>query len=56
MQWTSVVFSVCVLYTDLLVVYSFYSCSMSEYADLHGKIAESLIWGFLLDLTKVNSL
>ncbi|XP_065900726.1 membrane-associated tyrosine- and threonine-specific cdc2-inhibitory kinase-like [Dysidea avara] len=26
--------------------------SMSEYADLHGKIAESLIWGFLLDLTK----
>jgi len=26
---------------------------MSEYADLHGRIAESLIWGFLLDLTKV---
>lgn len=26
--------------------------SLSEFADLHGRIAESLIWSFLLDLTK----
>ncbi len=32
-----------------------FTCSLSEYADLHGHLSERRIWGMLIDLLKVYS-